>query len=68
MKASLRYFRRPDEHATHPASRRRRSSVAGDTPAPGEVLLEIGLMLAIHLAIALAIILTLQAFGLVSFE
>jgi hypothetical protein len=67
MKASLRYFRRPEEHAANPAARGR-SPVAGDTPAPGEVLLEIGLMLAIHLAIALAIILTLQAFGIVSFE
>ena len=67
MKASLRYFRRPAEHASYSAGRRR-SSVAADFPAPGEVLLEIGLMLAIHLAIALAIILTLQAFGIVSFE
>ena len=67
MKASLRYFRRPAEHAAHSAGRRR-SSVAADFPAPGEVLLEIGLMLATHLAIALAIILTLQAFGIVSFE
>jgi hypothetical protein len=66
MKASLRYFRRPAEHAAHSAGRRR--SPVADFPAPGEVLLEIGLMLAIHLAIALAIIVTLQAFGIVSFE
>jgi hypothetical protein len=34
--------------------------VAGDYPRPGEVLTEIGLLLAIHLAVAFAVALTLR--------
>ena len=33
------------------------------TPAPGDVLLEIGFIVALHLAFALAVLATLDAFG-----
>ncbi len=36
----------------------------GATPRVGEVVSEIGLMLAIHLAVALAVVLTLTACGI----
>ena len=39
-------------------------SDSSPAPAVGEVMSEIGLLLAIHLAIATAVVLTLQAFGL----
>jgi hypothetical protein len=60
MKLSLRYFWR----AARARARRHESPVASDLPAPGEVLMEIGLLLAIHLAVALAVVLTLRAFGI----
>ena len=39
-------------------------SVTSDQPTPGEVLTEIGILLAIHLAVAMAVALTLRAFGI----
>jgi hypothetical protein len=64
MKLSVRYFRRSAARATHARARRHESPVGSDFPAPGEVLAEIGLLLAIHLAVALAVVLTLPAFGI----
>ena len=64
MKVSLRYFPRSQAHAERSTARHHEPPVAGDFPAPGEVLVEIGLVLAIHLAVALAVILTLRAFGI----
>ena len=64
MKLSLRYFWRSSARATRARARRHESPVGSDFPAPGEVLAEIGLLLAIHLAVALAILLTLRAFGI----
>jgi hypothetical protein len=34
-----------------------------DAPSPGEVFFEIGLLLALHLAVAVAVLLTLDAYG-----
>jgi hypothetical protein len=45
---------------SHPADSRATSG----HPQPGEVLGEIGLILAVHLALAVAITLTLRAFGI----
>ena len=42
---------------------RRAMPLAGDVPTPGEVLTEIGLLLAIHLA-SLAVTVTLRLFGI----
>jgi hypothetical protein len=64
MKLSLRYFWRSAVRATRATAPRHEPPVASDLPAPGEVLTEIGLLLAIHLAVALAVILTLRAFGI----
>jgi hypothetical protein len=43
----------------------RAPSAAGAYPRPGEVLTEIGLLLAIHLVVALAVTETLRLFGIV---
>jgi hypothetical protein len=56
MKSALRFVRRPLQRAHG-------QPFAGDVPAPGEVLGEIGLILALHLAAAAAVTLTLRAFG-----
>ena len=64
MKLSLRYFGRSAARATRAAARRHEAPVASDLPTPSEVLGEIGLLLAIHLAVALAVALTLPAFGI----
>ena len=64
MRLSLRCFWRSAARAAPAASPRQESPVASHFPAPGEVLTEIGLLLAIHLAVALAITLTLPAFGI----
>ena len=56
MKSALRFVRRP-------LQRVRRQSLTGGVPTPAEVLGEIGLILALHLAAAAAVILTLRAFG-----
>jgi hypothetical protein len=37
---------------------------AGDYPTPGELLTEIGVLLAIHLAVAIAVAVTLRFFGI----
>jgi hypothetical protein len=42
----------------------RAPSAAGDCPTPGEVLTEIGVLLAIHLAAAFAVAVTLRLFGI----
>ena len=42
----------------------RAPAAAGDYPTPAEVLTEIGLLLAIHLVVALAVTETLQLFGI----
>ena len=42
----------------------RAPSAAGDYPTPGEVLAEIGMLLAIHLAAAIAVTVTLRLFGI----
>ncbi len=42
----------------------RAPSAAGDFPTPGEVLTDIGLLLAIHLAAAIAVVVTLRLFGI----
>ena len=57
MKSALRFVRRPLQGA-------HRQPLAGDVPAPAEVLGEIGFILALHLAAAAAVTLTLRAFGL----
>jgi hypothetical protein len=54
MKSAFRFVRRPLQRA-HP--------FAGDVPTPAEVLGEIGFILALHLAAAAAVTLTLLAFG-----
>ena len=64
MKLSLRYSSRSEADAKRSTARHPESPVAGNVPAPGEVLAEIGLVLAIHLAVALAVVLTLRAFGI----
>jgi hypothetical protein len=64
MKLSLRYFWRSAARATRARARWHESLVAHGFPAPGEVVAEVGLLLAIHLAVALAVILTLRAFGI----
>jgi hypothetical protein len=65
MKSALRYFRHPAERAARLTMRRQRAPAAEDFPVFGEVLAEIGLILAIHLAVALAVTLTLRASGIV---
>jgi hypothetical protein len=64
MKLSFRYFGRSAARATRASARRHEAPVASGFPTPSEVLTEIGLLLAIHLAVALAVILTLRAFGI----
>jgi hypothetical protein len=57
MKSAFRFVRRPLQR-THG------QPLAGDVPTPAEVLGEIGLILAFHLAAAAAVTLTLLAFGI----
>jgi hypothetical protein len=63
MKSALRHLRRPAGHAVR--LRRQRALPDKDIPAWGDVLAEIGLILAIHLGVALAVTLTLRASGIV---
>ncbi len=42
----------------------RSAPIAGDSPKPGEVLTEIGALLAVHLALAIAVTIGLHAFGI----
>ena len=55
MKSALRFVRHPLTH---------HRPLAGDVPTPAEVVSEIALIVALHLAAAAAITLTLHAFGL----
>ena len=69
MKGSLPAFRSATGFAPRRASARQRSFPADSRttsgfPQPGEVLGEIGLILAVHLAVAVAVTLTLRAFGI----
>jgi hypothetical protein len=54
MKSALRFVRHPLTH---------HRPLAGDVPTPAGVVSEIGLILALHLAAAAAVTLTLHAFG-----
>jgi hypothetical protein len=54
MKSALRFVRHPLAH---------HRPLAGDVSAPAEVLGEIGFILALHLAAAAAVTLTLRALG-----
>jgi len=62
MRSARRSFWRPDDRAAQRMADHR--PLADDAPAPGEVLVEVGLILAAHLAVALAVTLTLRAFGI----
>jgi hypothetical protein len=62
MRSARRTFWRPDDRAAPRMVRQQ--SVAADAPSPGEVLVEVGLILAAHLAVAIAVTLTLRAFGI----
>jgi hypothetical protein len=64
MKSTRRYFGRPADRAVPLDAQPDHTSDAGELPRAGEVLNEIGLILAIHLALALAVTLSLQAFGI----
>jgi len=54
---------RPFEPAGHPHLRAPEIHEPSGIPAPGEILNEIGLLLAIHLAVALAVVLTVDPLG-----
>ena len=56
MKSAFRFVRCPLQRAHD-------QQLVGETPAPSEVLGEVGLILALHLAVAAAVTLTLRAFG-----
>jgi hypothetical protein len=62
MRSARRSFWLPDDHATQRMADRR--PLADDAPALGEVLVEVGLILAAHLAVAIAVTLTLRSFGI----
>ena len=62
MKPAIRPWS-PEERATPVAAGDERPHVDG-TPTPGEVLTEAGLLLAIHLAVAFAVALTLRLCGI----
>lgn len=65
MKSALRSFRRPGGRAARVTLRRQRARPAKDFPAFGEVIAEIGVILAIHLGVALAVTLALRMSGIV---
>jgi hypothetical protein len=65
MKSALRSLRRPAVPGARLSLHRQRALPARDFPASGEVLAEIGLILAIHLGVALAVTLALRASGIV---
>jgi hypothetical protein len=65
MKSALRLFRRPAKPTARLPMHHERALPVRDVPAFGEVLAEIGLILAIHLGAALAITLTLRVSGIV---
>ena len=69
MKGFLPVFRNATGFAPRRADAPQRSFPLGSRttsgyPQPGEVLGEIGLILAVHLAVAVAVTLTLLAFGI----
>jgi hypothetical protein len=64
MKVSLSHFWRSGPRPTRSTTRPHESPVAVKYPAPGEVLAEIGLLLAIHLAVAFAVVVTLRVSGI----
>jgi hypothetical protein len=69
MKESFRHSRQAIDVVSRRTARHQRSSAEGtrgtsEFPRPGEVLVEVGLILAVHLAAAIAVILTLRAFGI----
>ena len=69
MKRSVHPSRHAGELDVRRLAGRQRSRVTDDqaTPAfpqPGAILAEIGLILAVHLAVAIAVTLTLRAFGI----
>jgi hypothetical protein len=55
---------RPFGPVGHPHPRVPELQEPSSFPAPGDILNEIGLLLAIHLAVALAVVLTVGALGL----
>ena len=55
---------RPFEPVGHPHLRAPEIQEPSRIPAPGEILNEIGVLLAIHLAVALAVVLTVDPLGL----
>ena len=69
MKWTLPPSRRASGFAVRPTARRpwtypADTEAASGFPQPGLVLGEIGLILAVHLAVALAVTVTLRAFGI----
>jgi len=54
---------RPFGPVSHPHPRAPEIQEPSSFPAPAEILNEIGLLLAIHLAIALAVVLTVDSLG-----
>ena len=64
MKGSLHSSSRTREAARHQGSYPADSQATFGFPRPSEVLGEIGLLVVVHLAIALAVTLTLGAFGI----
>jgi hypothetical protein len=65
MKSAPRSFRRPGERAARVTLRRQPARPTKDFPAFGEVIAEIGVILAIHLGVALAVTLALRMSGIV---
>ena len=69
MKGFLPVLRNATGFSPRRAAARQRSFPAGSRttsgyPQPGQVLGEVGLILAVHLAVAVAVTLTLRAFGI----
>ena len=64
MKSTFRHLGGPAERAVPLDAHRDDPPSVAQFPRPGEVLNEIGLILAIHLALALAVTVSLQAIGI----
>jgi len=62
MRVSVRFLSRSAD--VTPDASDRAPPVVGAFPAPREVLGEIGLLLAIHLAAAFGVVMALQSFGI----
>jgi hypothetical protein len=65
MKSALHSFRRPAGRAARVTPLRQRAHPTKDFPAFGEVIAEIGVILAIHLGVALAVTLALRMSGII---